>query len=69
MTHTPAERFAKWFATREDRLRACAYGSKPGETSEPKCTVQITLRGSTEKGHRGFCSSRHDALAQEDAPM
>ncbi|MDF2993324.1 MAG: hypothetical protein K0S37_3838 [Microbacterium sp.] len=65
---TPVDRFARWVRGREDRLRVCAYGFRLGETSEPRCQAEITLRESALAGHRGYCSHRHDALAQEDQP-
>lgn len=55
-----------WLSKREDEPRTCSYGSHPYESSEPRCDVVITLRGSTVAGHRGFCSDRHAALAQVD---
>lgn len=64
----PIHQFTRWISerieSREVRERRCALIAP--DNGDPQCGVIITLRASSEAGHRGFCSPEHAAQDQYD---
>ena len=68
MSETPVACFARWWATRLDRVRSCACGQLPYEWRTP-CLEKVTRRESRAAGYGACCNAEHASKAQTEALM